>query len=37
VELSLAAATKLIRERLDADTDRRIVEDYISSVGSDLR
>jgi len=37
VELSLAAATKLIKQWLDADGDRRIVEDYISSVGSDLR
>ncbi len=34
VDLSLAAASKLIQERLDSDGDRRIVEQYLSSVRS---
>jgi len=32
VELSLAAAGKLIGERMDSDTDRRLVTDYLDSV-----
>ncbi len=32
VDLSLAAAGKLIGERLDADRDRRIVEGYLATV-----
>lgn len=32
VELSLAAASKLIGERMDGDTDRRLVTDYLDSV-----
>lgn len=32
VELSLAAASKLIGERMDSDTDRRLVVDYLDSV-----
>ncbi len=37
VEISLAAAAKLIRARLDSDADRQIVEEYIGSLGSDLK
>ena len=37
VELSLAAAAKLIQERLDSDADRKIVEEYIDSLGSDMK
>lgn len=33
VDLSLAAASKLIERRLDSDADRKIVEDYLGSVG----
>ncbi len=33
VDLSLAAASKLIQQRLDSDADRRIVEDYLGSLG----
>ena len=32
VELSLAAASKLIGERLSSDTDRKIVADYLASL-----
>ena len=32
VDLSLAAAGKLIGERLNADTDRRLVQDYLASL-----
>jgi F-type H+-transporting ATPase subunit b len=32
VELSLAAASKLVGERLSSDTDRKIVTDYLSSL-----
>jgi F-type H+-transporting ATPase subunit b len=32
VDLSLAAASKLISERLDSDKDRRIVQDYLASL-----
>jgi F-type H+-transporting ATPase subunit b len=32
VELSLAAASKLVGERLDTDADRRIVTEYLDSV-----
>lgn len=33
VDLSLAAATKLIGARLDADADRKLVEQYLASLG----
>jgi F-type H+-transporting ATPase subunit b len=33
VDLSLAAATKLIGERLNSENDRRIVQEYLSSLG----
>ena len=32
VDISLAAASKLIEKRLDQDTDRRLVEEYISKL-----
>ena len=32
VELSLAAAGKLVGERMDSDTDRRLVTEYLDSV-----
>jgi F-type H+-transporting ATPase subunit b len=32
VDLSLAAASKLLQRRLDDDADRRVVEDYLSSL-----
>jgi F-type H+-transporting ATPase subunit b len=32
VDLSLAAASKLIGQRLDSDTDRRLVQEYLASV-----
>ena len=35
VELSLAAASKLIGQRLDTDTDRKLVQEYLA--GLDLR
>jgi F-type H+-transporting ATPase subunit b len=35
VELSLAAASKLISQRLDSETDRKIVEEYIGSLERD--
>ncbi len=35
VELSLAAASKLIGERLTSDTDRKLVQEYLASL--DLR
>jgi F-type H+-transporting ATPase subunit b len=34
VELSLAAASKLIGERLDSETDRKLVEQYLASLES---
>jgi len=34
VDVSLAAAAKLIHERLDADGDRKLVENYLESLGS---
>ncbi len=33
VDLSLAAAAKLIQQRLEGEADRKIVEDYINSLG----
>jgi len=33
VDLSLAAASKLIQARLDGDADRKIVEDYLGAIG----
>ncbi len=35
VDLSLAVAAKLIQERLDSDTDRKLVEKYLATLGSD--
>ncbi len=35
VDLSLAAAAKLIQERLDSDQDRKIVEGYLETLESD--
>jgi F-type H+-transporting ATPase subunit b len=35
VELSLAAASKLIGQRLDTDTDRKLVQEYLA--GLDIR
>lgn len=32
IDLSLAAASKLIHERLESDADRKIVEDYLRSL-----
>jgi F-type H+-transporting ATPase subunit b len=32
VDLSLAAASKLIGERIDSDTDRRIVQEYLATL-----
>jgi F-type H+-transporting ATPase subunit b len=32
VDLSLAAASKLIGQRLDSDTDRKIVQEYLSNL-----
>ena len=32
VDLSLAAASKLIGERLDSETDRKIVLDYLATL-----
>jgi len=37
VEISLAAASKLIRKRLDTETARKIVEEYSESLGSDAQ
>lgn len=34
VDLSLAAASKLIKEELDDSANRKIVEDYLNSVGN---
>jgi F-type H+-transporting ATPase subunit b len=34
VDISLAAASKLIGERLDADADRRLVQDYLATLDS---
>ena len=34
VDLSLAAASKLIEKRLDGDTDRKLVQDFISTLGN---
>ena len=35
VDLSLAAAGKLIGERLDSDTDRRLIESYLATMEQD--
>jgi len=32
VDLSLAAASKLIGERLTSETDRKLVQEYLSSL-----
>ena len=37
VDLSLAAASKLIRQRLDSAADRKIVEEYIGSLERDVK
>jgi F-type H+-transporting ATPase subunit b len=34
VDLSLAAASKLIGERLGSDTDRKLVQEYLASLDS---
>ena len=34
VDLSLAAASKLIGEELDSEKDRRIIQEYLASLGS---
>ena len=34
VELSLAAASKLIGERLDSENDRKLVQQYLAGIGS---
>ncbi len=34
VDLSLAAAAKLIQERLTSERDRKVVEDYLDTLGS---
>jgi F-type H+-transporting ATPase subunit b len=34
VDLSLAAASKLLNQRLDTETDRKIVQEYLSSLGN---
>lgn len=34
VDIALAAASKLIEQRLDADADRKLVEGYLGSLGS---
>jgi F-type H+-transporting ATPase subunit b len=34
VDLSLAAATKLIGERLNSENDRKIVQEYLASLGT---
>jgi len=34
VDVALAAAERLLRERLDAEDDRRLVEEYVSRLGS---
>jgi F0F1-type ATP synthase membrane subunit b/b' len=34
VEISLAAAERLIRARLDTDENRRLVREYIGSIGA---
>ncbi|HUG02787.1 MAG TPA: F0F1 ATP synthase subunit B [Longimicrobiales bacterium] len=34
VDLALAAASKLVAERLDAERDRKIVEEFLSGAGS---
>jgi F-type H+-transporting ATPase subunit b len=34
VDLSLAAASKLLNQRLDSETDRKIVQEYLASLGS---
>lgn len=33
VDLSLAAASKLIEKRLDGDTDRKLVQEFLSTLG----
>ncbi len=37
VELSLAAASKLIQARLDSEEDRRLVEQYLTTMTGDGR
>jgi F0F1-type ATP synthase membrane subunit b/b' len=33
VDLSLAAASKLVGERLDTDADRKLVTSYLATLG----
>lgn len=37
VDIALAAATKLIEKRLDSEADRKLIEEYLASVGGDRR
>jgi F-type H+-transporting ATPase subunit b len=34
VDLAIAAAGRVIERRLDADTDRKMIEDYLSGIGT---
>jgi F-type H+-transporting ATPase subunit b len=34
VDIAIAAASKVIAERLDSESDRKIVEDYIAGIGT---
>ncbi|MEN8374542.1 MAG: F0F1 ATP synthase subunit B [Gemmatimonadota bacterium] len=36
VDLALAAASKLVSERMDADNDRRLVEEFLAEAGAGL-
>jgi F0F1-type ATP synthase membrane subunit b/b' len=33
VDLSLAVASKLIEKRLDGETDRKLVQEFLSTLG----
>ena len=37
VEIAISAAAKVVGTRLDSAADRKIVEDYIGSIGSGAR
>jgi F0F1-type ATP synthase membrane subunit b/b' len=37
VDLAISAAGKVVGQRLDAAADRKIVEEYIESIGSGTR
>ena len=34
VDLAIAAAGKVVGQRLDSATDRKLVEDYLAQIGS---